>query len=377
MKRLVACAVVAMFGACTGGGSDDGDGGLADAGGGAGGAGGGGGELGPCEAPAGARVLMDFQDYRLDPTDVLQDSVARGLVADGTDVYIAFLNSAVRLRQAGSAPTVVYTAQPDSLGLSIWPRDGGGALIRDGALTVDGTGAPVAYPSAEHPADGLDGPAAEVVAPDGNRYVQFLALDDQFQAVGSHFVRLTPGAASQAVVALNVDGAARRQVVFGAGALYSNGNLVNSEAPDPDLPVRVDPGAGGVHTIPVDKPGPVFLVTDHFIYYNRDKNAPLEELGVWRVPVAGGTGEKLGGTFGGFTGATDGQGMVVLTNAKTLFAIADTAGASLAKIADLPVRSVIDAACTAQGLAVAGGEVVSTIFDQARNQTLVFKYTLP
>ncbi len=372
MRRMLLAFLIAALAACEGG-TDETPG---DVLGGGDNAAGDTAASGACGVPAGARVLADYQNYDVDPNDPTQSSVVRGLVVDGATLYVALLDSVVTLPAGGGTPTRIYEAQ-DLLGLRLFGLAGGGILIRDGAAAVDASGAAVAYPAPVHPINGINGPSAELVAPTGERIVRFDDVDGSLAPTVSHYVILRAGAAAQEVLVQNVDVGWGRGMVFGAGALWTNANRIGSgAAPDADQPVRIGLD-GAVSTLSVDKPGPLILVTDHFIYFNRSDGAVVGEAGVWRVPLAGGSAERLGGVIGGFEGATDGQGHVALGDGTSLYAIADLPGATLTKIVDLPVRASLPDSCGPHGLAMGGGRIVLSMFDGGRDQALLFDYPVP
>lgn len=365
---------------CTGGGSGDGDGGLDGGGaGGAGGAGGGGGDK-ACEVPAGATVHLDYTDLRVDPSDVTDGSVVRSLVVENNGIYLATLDQIVKLGPGPSDPPtqVAQVTGNDPFSVSLIDTNDGFRYFAAGGWH-DQDGAALTYPPATQPIDGINAPAESVMSPTGYIISRFDDRDDNFDPEVVHYVRRSAGSPSQEVLVL--DGEPRfgwgRPMFFSAGALWST--TVAERFGEPNLPdhaVRIGED-GSTQVVEYTPSGMPFLATENFIYYNREADtAPLEELGVWRAPIGGGMGEKITGDFGGWEGQAVGN-QVVLRDASTIVVIEDQPGATAVQVAELPVRSVIDASCTSHGLTVKDGKIYSSMFDGAGEKSLVFSYDIP
>jgi hypothetical protein len=138
--------------------------------------------------------------------------------------------------------------------------------------------------------------------------------------------------------------------------------------------------AGEFSSAAVAETGAPVLLTDSFVYYNRSDTAPEDEQGLWRAAVtAEGTFEapvRLG-AVPGILGAVD-DGQVAIHGTTSLWVISDSdAEASLVDLGELDTRNDAGDACASHGLALAGGEVVTTLYHQASNETVIFKLPLP
>lgn len=322
-----------------------------------------------CGVPAGATVLAGYAAYG-------EDSVVREIVVESSEVvFRADAGIYAAPRGGGTAAQARYTCPGDlgSLSCELWDLDGAGFVVLTREGVVDASFAPVSYPAWIDPMGGPNPPGRALVTPAGVRIGKYDEYDLDLVPRSSGLTLLEPGAAQADVLFSGAGGGGGRAMVFGDGAVFTNvSSLGGGELPMPDAIWRLGVEAGDVVApVTVDKAGPVVVVTANFIYFNSDPRGPLDEQGLWRAPIGGGTAERLGGVLGGFGGATDGT-LVVFTDATNLYAIEDQAGATLRSYA-LPVRSTLDASCTNHGLAVRDGEIYSSMFDEAAGESLLFK----
>jgi hypothetical protein len=366
------------------GGSGDSDGGATDgntdSNGGGGGGGGGGNTDGDCPVPAGATIHLNYTDLRLDPSDATDGSLVRTIVVEDNGIFVATLDQVVKLGPSPSdAPTAVMQTTTDQvLGIVVVDTDDG-FRVGDDSGWRDQSGVSVAYPDGAQPIDGINAAAAWVMAPNGDIYERYDDRDDNFDPEAVHYVRRVPGAGAQEVLAtnLNPEYGWGRALFFGAGAVWSTTVAERFGEPNRiEQAVRIGTD-GSTRVDSYDPSGAPFLVTENYIYYNRESDvAQFSELGVWRAATGGGAGEKVGGTFGGWEGVASGN-RVVLRDPATILVLDDQPGATAVTLAELPVRSTIGSSCTSHALAVRNGKVYSSMFDEAREMSLIFSYDLP
>lgn len=324
--------------------------------------------LGPCQVPDGATILADYQLFNPD------GGPAYGLVADGTTVYVGFVDRIVAIPQAGGEASEVYQSD---YGVSLYDYGAYDAfLVRSGTDWFDlqaSAVTPAAFPV-------VDFPGLSVVFAPKDRDTVWLRADDLYYRIATYAMLVRDAAEPTDVVPEVVEGTGGPLLVTPGldSALVQKAPLDNT---DPEFDAFTLVSESGEFTVAaVAEGGEPFLLTDNYVYYNRASTAPEAEQGVWRAAVASAGGfespvslEALPAVLG----VVD-DGQVAIHAASALYAVSDVdSGATLAELTTLDTRNDPGDACASHGLALAEGEVITTLFHQASNQTIVFKLPLP
>jgi hypothetical protein len=327
------------------------------------------GGLGKCRVPDGATVIADYQMFNPDGGPVY------GLVADGTTVYAAFVDRIVAIPQAGGMPTEVYQSD---YGVALYDYGADDAfLVRSGVDWFDLQGmdvAPAAFPA-------VDLPGLSIAFAPKNADTIWVRGDDLYYRVATYNVLGRGEDAPRDVVAEVLQGTGGPLLTTAGvdSALVQNAPLDSTE---PDFEAFTWVSEAGEFTVAaLAEAGEPFFLTDNYVYYNRSTSAPDDEQGLWRAAVtADGFDSPVSlGSAPGIAGAVDGDQVAVQAES-ALYAIGDSdadAGASLAELATLDVRSDPGDACASHGLAAAGGEVITSLYHQKSNETVIFKVPLP
>jgi hypothetical protein len=323
--------------------------------------------LGPCQVPDGATILADYQLFNPD------GGPAYGLVADGTTVYVGFVDRIVAIPQAGGAPSEVYQSD---YGVSLYDYGAYDAfLVRSGTDWFDlqaSAVTPAAFPAA-------DFPGLSVVFAAKDRDTVWLRADDLYYRIATYAMLVRDAAEPTDVVPEVVEGTGGPLLVTPGldSALVQKAPLDNT---DPEFDAFTLVSESGEFTVAaVTEGGEPFLLTDNYVYYNRASTAPEAEQGVWRAAVAADGFESPVSleALPAVLGVVD-DGQVAIHAASALYTVSDVdSGATLAELAALDTRNDPGDACASHGLALAEGEVITTLFHQASNQTIVFKLPLP
>jgi hypothetical protein len=326
------------------------------------------GGLGRCQVPDGATIVADYQLFNPD------GGPNYGLVADGTTVYAAFVDRVVAIPQGGGAATEVYQSD---YGVALYDYGADDAfLVRSGAGWFDLQAmavTPAGFPEIDFP-----GLSMSFAVKDADTI--WVRADDLYYRIASYAMLVRDEDAPRDVVAEVVEGTGGPLLVTPGleSALVQKAPL---DTTDPEFEAFMLVSESGEFTsAALAEAGEPFLLTDNFVYYNRWDSAPEAEQGLWRAAVAADGGFEAPLSLAGDPGvlaAVDGE-QVAVHGASALYAISDVdAAASVIELAALDNRNDAGDACESYGLALAGGEVITTLYHQASNESVIFKVALP
>jgi hypothetical protein len=263
--------------------------------------------------------------------------------------------------QASTSPGGrVWLATPDSLlvatasGLSLKAPDGD--TWRE--LSV------FPFPPGYGPDSSFDGRLA--LSPDGSAVAYRISP----LGLGTHtYGVLEAGQAQARTLAADVGIGSFTPVIADTTHLWSAAGPINEESP---MVISLN---GGEPEVRSDLKGVPVGIDSTWLYLVRASSDRLEELGFWRAPIRGGAApERLNDDFTVLSGFRRTPDHTVAWSTSAIYTL-DAAG--LTEVASIPVRSALDASCTAHGFSVYAGQVFSTIYDEARGGSLLYAVTLP
>ncbi|MCS6898239.1 MAG: hypothetical protein RMJ98_00655 [Myxococcales bacterium] len=325
---------------------------------GSGGSGDGGGTGSECDLPAGAEVVMPWK--KLEPVDPTgSPGPAYGLANDGTSVYVNFFDVLVKMPLAGGEVTTVYKSTKElTTGFRTFASTTGIYVFETGRETV------------LLPYDGSAPKPVTLPFPGNFSVVQFDPASDTFWAEVRDFEART------ITLFKAKAGAASAETVLGPlDSLYDESprwfaaeDRVFVQAFKPPYPIYTAQPGGALASFPVDPPsaGIIGLLGSHLFYSSKD----ISRLGVYRIPVAGGTAQRVyssyttAGTFGGGRWKT--PGAIYLNDATNLLKIPENGEGKL-------LSSVPTGACTTHEVMAHGGYVYTVTFRSSTGENTVWR----